>query len=286
MTDPNRLVRLVRDAGGAIRTCELSAAGIHRATLARLVAEGRLWRARRGWFVLPGTATPALQAVRVGGSLTCAQALASAGLWSVADGRVHVRVHRTNARLRTSTDSRERRAEHPDHRSVVHWTQASIPTARLIAEPLAALDDYFRCAPRDWALAALDSLVRREPARASELLGRYGVSLREGIDGTCESGLETIFHVRMLRLGLAPRRQVPLDGVGRVDFLFGDRLVVEIDGRGFHDLPEVFESDRARDATLCALGFRSLRFSYQQVTQRWPEVERAMAAALNRGDHH
>ncbi|KQV26171.1 endonuclease domain-containing protein [Yonghaparkia sp. Root332] len=236
--------------------------------------------------MLPGTAAPALQAVRVGGVLTCSRALEAHDLWSVQRSGVHVRVHHTSCRLRTTRDSRERLSEHPDDRAVVHWSPSSTDSSRLLAGPLDALDDYFSCIERDIALAALDSLIRRVPEQASELRRRFGVDEWEGVDGRRDSGTETVFSVRMLRLGIAPLRQVPLPGVGRVDFLIGRRLVIEVDGRGYHDLADQFERDRARDAAISSGGRRGLRFSHDQVLHRWAEVEHAVLAAIERGDHH
>ena len=85
---------------------------------------------------------------------------------------------------------------------------------------------------------------------------------------------------------LRPIRQFRIAGVGRVDFVFGDRLVIEVDGREFHASPDQFESDRRRDAVLSALGYRVLRFSYRQVMDRWDEVELAVRAAIARGDRY
>jgi very-short-patch-repair endonuclease len=271
--------------GGALATAELLDAGISRSILRRLLQDGRIWRARQGWYVLSGTAPAVLRAVRVGGVLTCARALDAHGLWSTSDSCVHVRVHHSSCRLRTTHDSRLRLAEHPDAHAVVHWSPNSVDSTRLIAGPFDALDDYFSCVERDLALAALDSLIRVNLPRASELRGRFGVDDWVGIDGRCESGIETIFYIRMLRLGVSLWRQVPLPHVGRVDFLIGRGLVVEVDGRRFHDIEEQFESDRARDAAISAEGLRSLRFSHDQVVGRWNEVERAVLAALARGDH-
>lgn len=276
---------LLRQRGGAATTAELLAEGITRSSPRRLVRSGRLWRARQGWYVLSGTAAPVLQAVRVGGVLTCARALEAHGIWSAADAGVHVRVHHGACRLRTTRDSRRRLAEHPDDRAVVHWSPSSVDSSRLIAGPLDALDDYFACVERDVALAALDSHIRQAPSRASALRRRFGVDEWEGVDGGCESGIETIFFVRMLRLGLAPLRQVPLPGVGRADFLVGRRLVIEVDGRNYHDLADQFETDRSRDAAISSGGRRSLRFSHDQVLHRWDEVEHAVLAAIARGDH-
>ncbi|MDP9027822.1 MAG: endonuclease domain-containing protein [Actinomycetota bacterium] len=103
-------------------------------------------------------------------------------------------------------------------------------------------------------------------------------------DGICESGIETLFWLHFRHL--SPRRQVHIEGVGYVDFLFGNRLVVEVDGEHFHTDPLAFETDRRRDALLSLLGFRVLRFSFRQVMERWPEVEAAVYAAIARGDRY
>ncbi|MBA8849051.1 DUF559 domain-containing protein [Microcella alkalica] len=232
-----------------------------------------------------GTAPAVVQAVRVGGVLTCARALEAHSLWSARQAGVHVRVHHSACRLRAPRDSRRRLATQSDHSAVVHWSPGSIDSTRLLAGPLDALDDYFACTDRDHALGALDSLIRLNRGRASALCDRFGVREWEGVDGGCESGIETIFFVRMLRLGVFPHRQVPLPEVGRVDFLLGRSLVVEVDGRSFHDLEASFESDRSRDAAISDGGRRPLRFSHDQVLKRWVEVERAVLGALARGDH-
>jgi very-short-patch-repair endonuclease len=55
-----------------------------------------------------------------------------------------------------------------------------------------------------------------------------------------------------------------------------------LDSVAHHSDPMV---DRRRDATLSILGFRVLRFMYHQVVNARPEVERAVLAAMARGDH-
>jgi hypothetical protein len=61
-------------------------------------------------------------------------------------------------------------------------------------------------------------------------------------------------------------------GSQRVDGLIEDwRLVVEGDGRTWHERVEDFERDRRRDAEAAAAGYLTLRFTYHQLTveQRW-----------------
>lgn len=51
----------------------------------------------------------------------------------------------------------------------------------------------------------------------------------------------------------------------RVDFLVDGRLVVEVDGKQYHDNSASFESDRRRDQELLLAGFRTIRFPASQV---------------------
>jgi len=89
----------------------------------------------------------------------------------------------------------------------------------------------------------------------------------------------------MLARGIPHSQQVRFAGVGRVDFVIGDGLVIEADSVEFHTDPASFENDRRRDALLTAQGFRVLRFSYRQIRERPAEVWAAIEAALMRGDH-
>ena len=80
-------------------------------------------------------------------------------------------------------------------------------------------------------------------------------------------------------LALCRRHRLPSPEVNarlgpyEVDFLWRDHaLVVETDGFRYHGNRAAFESDRARDAALQALGFRVLRFTYVQVLERPREV--------------
>ncbi len=86
-------------------------------------------------------------------------------------------------------------------------------------------------------------------------------------------------------MGVEVRQQVRFRGVGRVDFLIGNGLIIEADGAEFHTSRTAFEEDRRRDALLTAQGYRVLRFSYTQIVSRWTEVEAAIRAAIDRGDH-
>lgn len=279
------LHRLLRDHTGLIATHELAAVGVTRPMLAAMLRRGMLIRVRQGWYSMPDLASSARQAARVGGVLTCGEALRAHGLWALEDDRLHVLVRRGSSRLRQPGDARRRLSDAPSAATVVHWLDGAVTKSRLIACPIDALETYRRCAPHELYLAALDSMLHRRPDLHGDVIAaghRVGPSTADGI---CESGTETLFRLRMRRQLPRLQCQVPIPGVGRVDFLVGQALVIEVDGRSFHDTESTFESDRRRDAELSRRGLRVLRFSYRQVIDDWPSVEHAVLAAVSRGDH-
>ena len=111
-------------------------------------------------------------------------------------------------------------------------------------------------------------------------LSRATSAALANVAGASESGTESIFRWGMLAAGIRFRQQVRL-GPDRVDFLIGERLVIEIDSRAHHDPTK----DCERDARLGILGYRVLRFMYSQVTGDWATVLAAVLAAIARGDH-
>jgi len=273
---------LATERGGLIPTFRLRQCGITARRIAALCHAENLIRVRQGWYVLPGLSREAVEAVRVGGQLTCHHALDAHGVWAVRDARLHVAVDRDATQLRSAHDP-SRRRERADARVRVHWRRASTATTAIVSPLEDALDDYARCAPREHVAAAVDSALHLGLLSPGHDLARGFVA--DGVIGVCESGTETIFWLRMRRHRLPMSRQARFPGIGRVDFLVGERLIVEVDGRDFHDTESSFESDRQRDARLSTLGYRVLRFSYRQVMNEWPLVEAAVIAAVSRGDH-
>ncbi len=280
-------LRSIARRGGLAATHELAADGIGRSDLSRHLTRSRIIRVRHGWYSRPDLHPEVLAAARVGGRLTCSSALDAGGFWVAHDDRLHVAVDRNDCQLRSPADSRRRLSQLD--RTVVHW-RTHTTRSRLIVDPVGALADLCDCAPSELITASTDSVLHQHPEfhdgvlmLAADATSADSRALLAA-DGVCESGIETLFWLRMQ--ALAPTRQRQIPGVGRVDFVFGDRLVVEVDGREFHASPDRFEIDRRRDAVLSARGCRVLRFSYLQVMNRWDEVDRAVRAAIARGDRY
>ena len=55
------------------------------------------------------------------------------------------------------------------------------------------------------------------------------------------------------------------------------RLVVEADSYAWHRSPSALNDDRERDVTLVLAGYRTLRFTWEQVTKRREYVARRAA---------
>jgi very-short-patch-repair endonuclease len=68
-----------------------------------------------------------------------------------------------------------------------------------------------------------------------------------------------------------------------VDFYWPHaRLIVETDGAATHLTPTAFEADRIRDAELTVAGYRVVRFTWRQLTERPAETARILEALLSR----
>lgn len=82
-----------------------------------------------------------------------------------------------------------------------------------------------------------------------------------------------------------PRFEVDLgaeDWIGRVDCVWQEqRLVVELDGRRWHDGRRALERDRARDNRLVGGGWRVLRFTWDDLKHRPADVMTTIRRALN-----
>lgn len=279
------------ELGGLAATHELYARGHTRNSLAIDVADGHIIRVRQGWYLLPSTAESSVRAARVGGRLGCLSAARHYGLSVRGNDDVHVSLPPHTSRLRSPTDRRRRLAGLEDTGIVAHWTDDGNGGSRYATDPLKSVLQMALCVSPERTVAAIDSAIRLRLVtldnwtRAIAGLPRRLRRLLARANGASESITESITRFRLNMLGIEPRLQVRISGVGRVDMVIGDRLVLEIDGYAYHSDKERFEADRRRDARLSARGYRVLRFSYDQIFNHWSEVKSAILAAIARGDH-
>jgi very-short-patch-repair endonuclease len=201
------------------------------------------------------------------------------GIWPGLDERLHVTVTQGAAKLR------------PVARPVVvHWVARGRQDRTSECTWIVSLEDCLRgvvtVADRETAIACVETAMTKFRISQTVIQSMFqdGSARERAIVAQCrrgsESGPESIVAQRLRRLQLVVRQQVRVPGVGRVDMVVSDRLVIEVDGRAYHSDPAAFERDRRRDALLVARGYVVLRFSYRQVMFEWHFIQRCVLAAL------
>jgi very-short-patch-repair endonuclease len=284
----------IRARGGALPFRQLDALEFTRAQVRAAREAGEILQVRPWWFATPDAPADVVRAVRVGGSLTAASVARLEGLWVRPDPLLHVRVPRNSARLWSPAPPDEIGGsrvplDRAAHGVCVHYrSEPGMVGAR---DPLVlALAELARCAPRLDAHIAVDSalnLGRIDDDGLADLRRRLGstrYAIVDGADRGCQSGIETIVRLLLRGLRVRHRTQVGIPGVGRVDVLVGDRLVIEVDGEEFHTGYE-FEADRRRDFELVMRGYLVVRLSYKMITGEWDQVRAGIVALVERDEH-
>ncbi|MFS0732044.1 DUF559 domain-containing protein [Microbacterium sp. 1P10UB] len=263
-------------AGGVMRVAALRSAGVPRRTIENEVAAHLLMRPRNGWIALPDADPALVAAARAGVILTCLTQAERVGLWVVDDGAIHVAAHPHRHIGEVRSDTR------------VHWARPLVPRHpdALFDRVENVLAVVANCQPHERALAVWESALRQGQVTRETLrllpLSTTARSLLEKCSLHSDSGLETFIPVRLRFLRLPIRRQVWLAG-HFVDFLIGDRLVLQVDGG--HHVGAQRRSDIAHDARLMLLGFHVIRLDYVQIMSRWAEVHDVIVLAVAQGLH-
>ncbi len=268
-----RLIAL-RDAvgarGGVARTVTLIRAGHSRARIGVALDAGLLVRVRRGWVALPGADAELVAAARGAVVLTCVTAARRLGLWVLAEDRCHVAAD-------------PHRGGPAPERATVHWARPLVPRGvDELVDPIEnVLATVASCQPHEAALTVWDSAVRQGLVSKAELgrlpLGPASRALLDAVEEYTDSGIETLFRVRLRWLRVRILHQIWLAG-HRADFLLGERLVVQIDGG--HHVDGQRAADLAHDAALMLQGYHVLRFTYAQIVGDWPAVQSAIMRAV------
>ncbi|MDN3311844.1 type IV toxin-antitoxin system AbiEi family antitoxin domain-containing protein [Microbacterium oryzae] len=270
--DPMQIAACADASGGVIRTTALRSAGATARDIRRACASGAVAQLRGGVYATPHAAADVVTAAIHGGALCCASELARHGVWVLDASRVHV-----------ALGGGGREYPHPGCACVAHWDGRSPGYGRVDLER--ALVQLARCQGPESFFAAFESawrlglLSRRARMRIRARLEARHRHLVDLARADADSGLESILRLRLLRLGIPLRCQVLIRDVGRVDFVLGERIILEVDGRDNHDDATHRHKDLVRDANAAALGYITLRFDYALVLHDWPRVQAAILRA-------
>ena len=217
-----------------------------------------------------------MAAVRVGGALTATSASRHYGMWTVDDDRLHVLVPRHASRLHLDPS--------PHGAAVwIHWARMPGAVERPITDPLQVVADAAHCLPPEVAVALADSALNKRIFHIAEL-ETIAPRIAARCDGASQSGTESLTRFRLRSLRLPVRTQVAIRGVGHVDLLVGDRLVIECDSESFHDGYRS-ERDYDRDMSLVEQGYIVLRLRYRHVMFEWARVEALVLKIVRAGRH-
>ncbi|WP_374947801.1 endonuclease domain-containing protein [Agreia sp.] len=105
------------------------------------------------------------------------------------------------------------------------------------------------------------------------------------VDPAAQSGLETKARLGFRRRGIRCRSQIFIAGVGSVDLLIGDRLVIECDGITWHSSAKAHDEDCRRDLELHRLGYIVIRVTYRQVMFDWARIDEVVRGYVSRREH-
>lgn len=292
-----RIAVLAAQQHGVVRWDQLIDAGFGRGAIDHRVRIGWLHRMHRGVFAV-GHRPLTREARWIAAVLACgdgaglSHACATA-LWEIRPysgswidvtvpsragrvGRDRIRLHRSSALTRDDIAT---------HRGspVTTIARTLLDVAAALTPPRLARTVEQTEIRRLFDLSAIDRTLARHPGHPGAARLRQAISAyRE--DEFTRSDLEKAF------LALCHGHDIPRPLVnhiveGReVDFFWPDQgLIVETDGRATHLTHEAFERDRARDARLLALGYRTLRFTERQVRLSGSAVGRTLRAVRAAG---
>lgn len=244
----------------------------------RAVRTGELTRVRAGLYLAAGACDEALAVARHGGAMACVTAARHRGLWVLeVDDAPHVWMRSGG---RTYDDDRCRCTEHWDAPDPSE-SQREPSLARVLRQILTCHggEAFFVALESARRQRLLDGDEMRWLAHHANAEGREALALSRD---DADSGLESLLRWRLRHLDLTVRTQVRIAGVGVVDALIGERLIVEVDGRENHDGAVLRHKDLLRDANAALWGYTTLRFDYAMVVHDWDLVEAAIVGALAR----
>ncbi|WP_427129543.1 endonuclease domain-containing protein [Pseudarthrobacter sp. S9] len=264
-----KLTAFLSARGGSAGTAGIIGAGFSRRDIDVALAACTIIRIRRGHHSLAKEATDYRAALELRGLLTCLSAAPTYGLWTLVPGQdLHLCVGHRSAPAGAVSHGRCR-----------HPGQPWLPVAGLADVLVHAV----HCLPELQALVMIQCAVGRGDISLEFVRSQLGGnrngrarSVLELVIPRADSLLEVLANVAFQRAGLSLRRHVEIPGVGEVDFLIEECLVVETDG-GSHLEPHQVKKDRRRNNASVAGGYLVLRFGYDDVVHH---PERMVAEVL------
>lgn len=258
------IYEFLKRTGGVARTAQLLSAGYSRREIAQLTDRGAS-QPRRGILLAPDCDQDLAKAVHHNARLTCASAAGHYGLWlRNLPSRLHLACNHGHG------------SGFIRHRAVRFEGHPELPVAA-VDVALHALGCL--APPSSTAMATSAIRLHGVPLELlrDQLRGDRSAPIRRALqelDLRAESIVEVDAQYLFRSNGIEFETQVFLPGIGRVDFLLGGFLIVEIDGFAFHSKRADMLRDRLRNNTSTVNGFAVLRYMPEHI---WFNPEQVVA---------
>ncbi|CAM3720329.1 DUF559 domain-containing protein [Tsukamurella ocularis] len=267
------LQALAAPDGGVFSRRAALRAGADSAEIERLRRRGDIVVIRRGWYRFPGADPLVVAAVKGGAVITCVSALAfRPGVWIPPRRSARAGLTKSTTHLRRARHRRTR-----SHEDCGAYRHLPSPT-RAVDDLPAALVCAANCLDADEFVAVLDSLLRKtDPYSVQDLEEIFADApkatkrLLEHLDPLAGSGTESLVRYRLTCLHIRVRSQQYVPGIGWVDLLVGDKLIIECDSTDHHSGAQRLVDNR-RDRTATRSGYRVMRFDYSEVIGDWDAI--------------
>ena len=264
--------------------------GVSHAELRRGLQLGTFTQLRRSWYAINGADPAAVEAVSKGGAIGCLSALGYHRVWMPPQPhRLHLRGNGHAHRI------------HPG-RYCTQFGGRPQPVRSVLDEPLTALRHALRCLDPEGITVVCDSLLntsRRalagEPVTeiltAAEVASAFEgapariVACLHRCDARAASGTETMVRLRLRSRNVKVIVQAHVPGLGHVDLLVGERLLIEVDSKQHHTGIDSYREDRRRDQVAARLGLLRMRLTYENVVYEWPQTEIGILSTVRNGHH-
>jgi hypothetical protein len=303
--DAVAVTRLVDRNGGIASRATLLRAGASPRSIERACQSKLIVSERRGLYASATADLDQRRAVRLGGLIGCLSALRRSGVWAGLDTRLHVHVPAGSKRLRVDdvvAFGRDTRTPRNDTNFLadagmprVHWQR---PIERIplgprhgltdwIVPPLLALRQAVLCQEEEHAIASIDSALRKQLIPHSQLdllfatLPRRLHRLQRELDPLADSGTESIFGVRLRRLGHVVELQRAVPGSSKFDALIDDVVAVDLDSKRWHsdERQQLWDYDKTLQSF--AWGRTAIRILPHHLFDCWPETLQAIERAVH-----
>ncbi|GAA1083705.1 type IV toxin-antitoxin system AbiEi family antitoxin domain-containing protein [Tsukamurella spumae] len=267
------LQALAAPDGGVFSRRAALRAGADSAEIERLRHLGDIVVIRRGWYRLPGANAVVVAAVKGGAVITCVSALSfRPGVWIPPRKTAKTTLSKSKTHLRRARHRRTR-----SHEDCDAYQRLPSPT-RAVDDLSTALRCAANCLDADEFVAVLDSVLRMTNPHTIEDLEEIFVDAPERtkrllsfLDPESGSGTESLTRFRLARLHIRVRSQQTIPGIGRVDLLVGDKLIIECDSTDHHSGVQRLV-DNKRDRTATRGNYRVMRFDYTEVVADWDAI--------------